>query len=256
MNGVSSAGVRPEFNFRDLGGHVTVDGRRVREGAVFRSAHLPEVTDGELAALLDLGIRTVCDLRAPDEADAWPGPLSTLDGVRVLRLGKIGGRAVGDPVETILEYGMTRVTADDVGSFYRLIVDQQPECFGQVIDACARPDHHAVVIHCSHGKDRTGIASALVLAALGVADDALISDYERTNEHWGPAQLARAEPRLAEAGVRIDDVRAFFSAPGEAMVSTLTHLRRRHGSVEAYLTGPAGVPPTTLAALRDALLTT
>lgn len=250
----SDHGLRPELNFRDLGGHVTADGATVRPGSVYRTAHLQDCDDDEVAAVARLGIRTVCDLRAPEEADAWPGLLASLDGVDVRRLGRIGGRAIGDPVDTILEYGFTQVTADDVANFYRLMIDQQPEVFAGVVDACARAEAHAVVIHCSHGKDRTGIAAALVLSLLGVADDDVIADYARTNDAWAPAQMARARPRLTEAGVDFDAVEAFFTAPPAALAATLDHLREGHGSIEGYLTGAGGLAPEAIDSLRDCLL--
>ena len=246
--------LRPEHNFRDLGGHRTVDGATIRTGAVYRSAHLHETDDDDLETLARLGIRTICDLRAFDEAAARPSALAALPGVEVVRLGQVGARVIGDPVNAILEYGFTQVTERDVARFYEFLVEEQPRAFGEVIEVCAAAPRHAVVVHCSAGKDRTGIAAALLLSALGVPDDAVIADYALTSEYWSPSQLRRAQPLLEEAGLSFESLRTYFLAPAEAMARTLAHLRSRHGSIEDYLIGAAGVSRRTLADLRTALI--
>lgn len=247
--------LRPEHNFRDLGGYEISGGGRVRTGAVYRSAHLHEADDEDRRALASLRIRTVCDLRAGDEADARPSVLGTLAGVEVLRLGDVGARVIGDPVQTILEYGFTEVTEADVARFYEFLLDRQPRAFGQVVEVCAEAARHAVVVHCSAGKDRTGIASALLLSVLGVADETVVADYAATSELWSPTQMARAQPLIEEAGLAFEAVRTYFLAPARAMAQALGHLRAEHGSVESYLTGPGGVPPAAVAALREVLVT-
>lgn len=245
--------LRPEHNFRDLGG-LAADGGQVRRGAVYRSAHLHEADAEDRDALAALGIRTVCDLRAREEATARPSALGMIEGVEVLRFGTVGASVIGDPAESILQYGLTQVSEVDLGNFYEYVLTAQPRAFGQVIEVCADAGRHAVVIHCSAGKDRTGIACALVLSALGVPEEAVIADYEMTNELWSPTQIARAQPLLEEAGLVFDAVRTYFLAPARAMAHTLEHLREQHGSIEGFLTGPAGLPRATLDALRAALL--
>ena len=253
MESTSRVHLRPEHNFRDLGG-LDAAGGPVRRGVVFRSAHLHEADAEDREALAALGIRTVCDLRAHEEAAARPSALGSIEGVELLRFGTVGARVIGDPAQSILEYGFTEVSDVDLANFYEYILTAQPRAFGQIAEVCADANRHAVLIHCSAGKDRTGIACALILSALGVSDDAVIADYEMTNELWSPTQMARAQPVLEEAGLVFDAVRTYFLAPARAMARTLEHLREQYGSVEGFLTGPAGVAPATLDALRAALL--
>jgi len=246
--------LRPELNFRDVGGYVTSAGERVRRGAFYRSANLVDADEADRSVLASLDLRTICDLRAPDEAAARPSPLAEVAGVEVLALGVIGGRYIGDPAASIIDYGFEEVRAEDIAGFYRFMVDEQPRVFGRVVEVAARVDHHAVVVHCSAGKDRTGIACALILAALGVDDETIVGDYELTSELWSQAQIERARPRLEEAGLDVDRLVNYFLAPASAMHATLAHLREQHGSIEGYLTGPAGVAEAALSGLREALL--
>lgn len=246
--------LRAELNFRDLGGYETGDGRRVQTGRVYRSAHLHEVDDVDRTALARLGIRTVCDLRHAEEAAARPGPFRDDPAIEVLPLGIVGSRATGDPVKTILEYGITEISADDITAIYLRFLDDHAAVYGRVVEVCAQASNHPVVVHCSAGKDRTGIAAALLLSLLGVDDETVVDDYALTNELWAPAQLERARRLLPDHGIDPEPLTHYFLAPPASMVATLAHVRERYGSVAGYLTGPCGVGPSTLDALADALL--
>ena len=97
------------------------------------------------------------------------------------------------------------------------------------------------MFHCAAGKDRTGLVAALLLAALGVSERDILDDYELTNRYRSAWRIAQLRPELAARGVDIDVMTAYFSAPREAMAAALEALVAEHGSLEGYLTGPAGV---------------
>lgn len=245
----------PERNFRDLGGYETTEGAVVRRGAVYRSAHLHGLDDEDRERILALGIRTLCDLRGHEEGARRPGPFEGDSAVARHVLGVTGTRATGDPVRTILEYGITEMGPHQLVDVYRRFLERYATAYGRIVELCADPANHAVVVHCSAGKDRTGIASALLLSVLGVDDDTVVADYELTNELWSPHQLERAAGPLRSEGLDIERLRTYFLAPGEVMTATLEHLRERHGSVADYLAGPGGVSPDVLDRLADTLLT-
>lgn len=246
--------LRPELNFRDIGGYATSDDRRVRTGVVYRSAHLHGLDEADIEGLRRLEIRTVCDLRHAEEAAVRPGPFTDDPAVDVLSLGMIGTRATGDPVKTIVEYGLTSITDDDIAAIYRRFADEHTEVYRRVVETCADADAHPVVVHCSAGKDRTGLAAALILTVLGVPETTVLDDYELTNQLWTPAQFERARRLLPDHGVDPEPLATYFRAPRPAMAATLAYLRDRDGSVERYLTDRCGVAPATLARLREVLV--
>jgi protein tyrosine/serine phosphatase len=238
------------FNFRDLGGYPTVDGRAVRWGQLYRSDGLWRLADNDIESFAALGIRTVLDLRRPDElaadgrvvdslglayhninfhADMWPEEDLTADDMP---------RYLADRYAEMAEGGLTGANA--VGSALRLLV---------------RDDAAPLVFHCAAGKDRTGVLAALTLSVLGVDDDHIADDYALSAD----AERRYHASRRALAGGQADEEAGHAPpwvlnpCPHEAMLIFLTELRDRHGSVEAFL-NRAGITDADTAALRERLL--
>ena len=162
------------FNFRDIGGYFNKDGQQVKKGLYFRTGRQDRMTDRDLLKLSDLKISTQIDLRKPDEvSDQGKGPLEAM-GAKYINIAVIpeGGsdqlsRLVGDTGISgkrylgYLEFGPT--------SWLRL--------FGILADESNLP----VVLHCTAGKDRTGVSTAFLLSILGVSRDVIEEDYLLTN---------------------------------------------------------------------------
>ena len=126
-------------------------------------------------------------------------------------------------------------------------------------DACRRAqsdDGLPAVIHCTAGKDRTGIASALLLAALGVPEDTIIADYSLTNRDYAHIyELVKAQMApLMRFGLTADDLHPLMLANPETLRAALRYLHQHYGDVETYLRERAGVDEATLARLRNTLL--
>ena len=162
------------FNFRDIGGYLNQDGKRVKKGLYFRAGRQDRMSDEDLSQLSDLKISTQIDLRRPDEVlEQGKGPLESM-GANYINIAVIpeGGsdqlsRLVGDTAISgrrylgYLEFGST--------SWLRL--------FGILSDE----DNLPVVLHCTAGKDRTGVSTAFLLSVLGVSRDVIEADYLLTN---------------------------------------------------------------------------
>jgi protein-tyrosine phosphatase len=217
---------------------------------VYRSDRLNELTDADVAHLATIGLRTVCDFRYDREVEEDPSRLP--DGARVVRLAV--GAAPGDnprSLEDLIRAGeITRVTTASMAEGYLAMLERQAALFGELIRLVGQDEHHAVVIHCTAGKDRTGIGAALLLGAVGVADDVIVEDYALTDEYRSQHRLAEIGPRLTAQGLDLDDLRVLFTAPAETMGLTLGLVADRWGGIEGYLTGPAGVTIDDLDALR------
>jgi len=241
------------LNFRDLGGYPAAGGV-TRWGAVYRSDRLNELTDADLVHLGEIGLRTVCDFRYDREVEADPSRLPP--GARIVRL--TVGSAPGDNprnLEDLIRAGeITQVSTASMAAGYLTMLENQAALFGDLIRLVGQEEHHAVVIHCTAGKDRTGLGAALLLGAVGVAEDVIIEDYALTDEYRSEHRLAEIGPQLEAQGLALDDLRVLFTAPAETMALTLGHVTDRWGGIEGYLTGPAGVTGEELDVLREAFV--
>ena len=249
-------------NCRDLGGYRAAGGRHVRTGALYRSDRLSTLTPDDLEELGGRGIRTVVDFRAGPEVERdrsrlWPGVTSHISL-------PVGDTVDGDisMVDQIFEGRLRSVSEDDMAELYLKMIGEYGERFAQLVAIAADVDHLPMLFHCTAGKDRSGIASALLLEALGVDREAVLDDYCLSNELRSHRRIEELTPEFAKIGIAIDDVRAILSAPRCVMAAVLAELDIRFGrlsngsratGVEGYLLGH-GLDLAALDMLRANLL--
>ena len=238
-------------NFRDMGGYRTNDGRLVRWGQVYRAGSLAELSDEDVAYLQRLGLRLSCDLRSPDEVADHPDRLPPGAEARHLPIAAEVGR-LRRAVTLLRKRHRIQELLQQV---YTVMIDQNGPIFAGVIRTAADPAHRPLVIHCTAGKDRTGLAAALMLLALGVPEETVIADYTLSNQAFDilAGRMRPEMERLYAFGFGEVQVRPFLLAEARTLAGALAHLRRRYGSVEWYLLR-AGLDEATLERLRETLL--
>ena len=229
------------LNVRDLGGLTTADGRRVRRGALVRSDQLCRLSDGGRAALLAHGVRTVIDLRTPAEVERDPDPIWHEHGVDYLLIPQQSEQLWRemDPV------ARTRTERDS------LVIDRRAEQIAAMARAVANAVPGGVLIHCLAGKDRTGIAVAMLLSLAGVSEADIAEDYSLTVPNLA-AELEAALAAAPDDEARARLVRS-YDASVETMLATLAHLRTQHGGARVYLTR-AGLSEADIERIRARLL--
>jgi protein-tyrosine phosphatase len=229
-------------NFRDLGGYAVGGGERTRWRTLFRADGLGELTGADLEVLRALGIRTVIDLRSGEElergrfdVDAHPVAFHHFPFIRELP----------DAEEFDRRPGL-------LGAQYQEIVGGAGPQILAALEVLASPEALPAVFHCTAGKDRTGVLSAIVLSLLGVDEETVVADYALSGEAMRRlrAKLILKYPEGRETIENIDEV---FSADPAQMRQLLTHVRAEYGSVEAYVAGLGG-DANLVTSLRDALL--
>ena len=235
------------FNFRDIGGYPTEDGRTLRWGRYFRAGRQDRMTKADLSLVAEKGIRTQIDLRRSDEIDdQGVGPLGEI-GVRYVRHPVIpdGGSEVLNNL-----VGATGIS----GERYLGYLSFDPSPWIGYLDIIASADEQPLLIHCTAGKDRTGITTAFVLSILGVSEEIIIADYLLTNRDV-PRQVDFVE---ANFGLPPDMSREALvkatGVPNNAMTVFLNGLKRDHGGPIEYLKS-IGVSEATFDAIRGTLLT-
>ncbi|MES1212723.1 MAG: tyrosine-protein phosphatase [Leifsonia sp.] len=156
-------------NFRDLGGVALADGAETRPGRIFRSGRPDQVDAAGWRRLIGRGIGTIIDLRNAYEIAPLPERPEQL-------------RVVHRPIEDQSDDEFMATWSEHLGSprYYLTVLRRWPHLVADALSAIADADPgSAVLIHCSAGRDRTGMIAALLLTAAGASLDAVQSDYER-----------------------------------------------------------------------------
>jgi protein-tyrosine phosphatase len=214
-------------NLRDLGGYPGTDGGTVRWRTLLRSDALHRLDDSGRAVLAGLGLRTVIDLRTDEEVRAAP---SALDGA--VDTGGTGVRTYHVPLFDASAIGRL---PPELAAIYRYMIDDcgaaVAEAVGRLCAANALPG----LIHCTAGKDRTGLVAAIVLSVVGVPDDIIAADYAMSGTHLDPGAATAISRIRAVSGVgRWLDLGALGAQP-RVIHEALAHIRARAGSVTGYL---------------------
>ncbi|GGF97711.1 putative phosphotyrosine protein phosphatase [Rhodococcoides trifolii] len=238
------------WNYRDVGGLRTTDGGIVRSGVLHRASALRRLDDDGRAALADLGITDVFDLRGDAEVEREGADL-TPESVRVHARPYWNYRGETAPHEapsvpdeaTAIEHMLTSYTR-----FPSL--DGARDAIRSVVETIVAGEG-GVLVHCAAGKDRAGWTVATVLRAAGVTEEDVLADYLRSNDAidplrrdvasiWGDTQYAKLTDAML--GVREDYYRA-----------AMAEVNRLHGSFEGYLDA-LGIDGGTTAKLRSVLV--
>jgi protein-tyrosine phosphatase len=236
------------FNFRDIGGYQTDDGRRIRWGRYFRAGRQDRMTANDLAAARQFSIQTQIDLRRIDEVeDQGRGPLET-----------IGADYIHLPV--IPEGGsdqLTRLVGDTgiSGRRYLGYLDFGPQTWQRLFELLADAARHPVLVHCTAGKDRTGVSTAFLLSVLGVRRELIEADYCLTNRDVArQVDFIQATTGFPD-GVDRAAMMGAAGVPVEAMGDFLDGLDTKFGGVVGYLRS-IGITETVINAVRGAFLET
>ncbi|HMK96499.1 MAG TPA: tyrosine-protein phosphatase, partial [Acidimicrobiales bacterium] len=232
-------------NFRDLGGYLSASGRRTRWGTVYRSGALHRLSVADVVTFKRLGIKATFDLRGAIERAQAP------DLVPSVHMPVQDEATVQDFAELLAATN----AADAEGALARIYLgtlERRAEVLGRLLTALTEPANLPAVLHCAAGKDRAGIASALLLGALGVERATVLADYELTGDLAGP-EIETYRAVLAAAGAAPVAVEVMFGSPRASLASALEEIDCRYGGTIEYLVGPAGVAPGVIRRLNEVL---
>ncbi len=250
-------------NFRDLGGYETADGRRVKWGQVFRSGVMHDLTPADYDYLSGLGIDVICDFRSEQERASEPTEWAAGEVNYVTfpdpsgddDLSKSFAAVFSDPDVTPQKVRATFIES------YRSMHKYYAPAYTVMFDELANGDI-PLAFNCSAGKDRTGVAAALLLTALGVPRETVVADYALSEQvvdymaefyeaagEAGPdspyAFLTQLPPEVVEPLMRTEP--AYIEATFEAIDA-------EYGSVEAFIQQELGVDDAEIERIRSRLL--
>jgi protein-tyrosine phosphatase len=236
------------LNFREVGGLSTIDGRRVRPGRLFRSDTLQYLTESSVRRLTEeIGLVTVVDLRLPYEVRVeGRGALAEVPH----RYHHLPFLVAGTEQEGNATPRFT-TEHDVVVQHYLGYLATSPAAVADVVRALAEPGALPAVVHCAAGKDRTGVAIAVLLSAVGVPADAVAAEYAAGADRM--AEVFAQLRRMKSYGERLD------SMPAEARITEAATMHRflaaveqEYGGVRRFLLDQ-GLDEATLEQLRQEL---
>ena len=222
-------------NCRDLAYLRRPDGTKLREGLFFRSASLFKAKPQFLAYIKEHNIQTIIDLRTDVEIEKKPDV--AIEGVRYLHIPILKAETIGITHGKGLK-GFTK--PPNMPALYASLVSapESKEGLKQALSVIFDPQRKGAILwHCTAGKDRAGLLTALFLLALGYQEEEIYADYELSDAPSKKkgrlyANLIRFlmwKPRLAKA------VYLAMRAKREYLKSAITEMKRQAGSIAAYL---------------------
>lgn len=248
-------GLEGVTNFRDIGGYRTADGRHVRTGKVFRSGALHRLTDKDQAFMQEIGLKLVCDLRSQQEIQEEPDRLPANAEYLHLPLDTDEDNERWERLRALLFNRRKLMTI--MPAFYtQIIIERNARLYGNLLRHLADSHNLPAIMHCTAGKDRTGVGVALILSVLGVPEETIIADYSLSNLYYAAfsAYGERVVRSLGWLGIRGEHLQPLLIANPATLRTALEHIHTKYGTVEQYLLTAAGMTEADLAGLRANLL--
>lgn len=233
-------------NVRDLGGLPVSGGGRTRFGVAYRASTLQQGTTEDVAELVERrGLRTILDLRLPDEAAREGHGRFTEAGLDVVLLPVRKGE------DTRLDVVVPDGRTTDLGALYQQLLAGSATSVVDAVRVVADSSRHGVLFHCAAGKDRTGVLAAVLLDAVGVPVEEIVTDYVLTTER---AHEVRTRLVAIPAYRNLPPVaNGVMSVDGEAIRRLVDSLHSSYGGAAGFLQHH-GLDSATLAQLRDLLV--
>ena len=255
-------------NSRELGGYTSSDGRKIRSGVLLRTAKLDAISDEDIRILRDkYRLQDIIDLRMEVERIGADDP--EIDGARYSHLdvldfsdmmpedaeqADINGFSLPEIVELMTQTGMltdkmyigflmNKKGYDAFSGFFRILLEADPD--------------RAVLWHCTSGKDRTGLAAMLLLTALEVDEETIVSDFILTNE-YNASRIEATRKYLTAQGCDNELIQKgllVFDMVDESFLRTaMNYLKKEFGSVKGYITDALNITEDEINSLKEKYL--
>ena len=244
------------INFRDLGGYRNNQGKTVKWRQLMRCGHLAQLTEADLELLSKIGVDKVHDFRRTEEQQQSPSQSVSATFIDDYQI------SIGD-ISRFWEFLKDGILTDQ--SSHQLVVNSYRHCVNSIIPAYTRfmrelvdSQQGAHIFHCSAGKDRTGMAAALILGALDVPRETIIEDYLLTLEYYNSDKLMDIiEGHLRDAGVKTWQrswLIPYSSVHADNIIAFLDAIDQHYGSLRNYLIDALGLSIQDLQILQDKFL--
>jgi len=230
------------INFRDFGSYSTSNGTHIKKGLLYRSGDLSKATDTDLEYLSSLDIKTICDLRSESERKNEPDRVPTARPFTFFNI----------PMRPIIDYharSLRRLVslmfgeerhldyiAESRQAYREYAINYLPQ-LKALFQRISEPENLPLLIHCSAGKDRTGVVSSLIQLVLGVPLETVMEDYLKTNEYMNvyKKDVYRRLSRLGIFGIPWKKMYGpLFAARSDFLNAAIAQVKEEFGAVDEW----------------------
>lgn len=255
-------------NARQLGGYVCKDGRKIKDSLLLRTGQLSDISDETVKLLSEkYHVRDMIDFRMDSEKEEKPD--RSIDGIQYTHISVFEPdlydenlrKELGKIVSSKDDEFQKMIQCADLGvtfQMYRdiLLSERAQKGYSQFFDILLDQEDGAVLWHCTYGKDRTGIASALLLYALGADEDTIRKDYVLSNAYYQDKidDLTKKAEKMGCDENALKEIKAVGGVNEEYLEATWNSIKEEYGSVHDYLNHQLGVSDEDMKKLQDQYL--
>lgn len=247
------------YNFRDIGGLKTVDGKMMKPGILYRSDDLSRLTQKDMAKLQEYNLRLICDLRTVNERKSKSYDIPQGWDLRVVQV------PIHHGSQDFTRFQFFRFLvgkSNDIDfekiirDFYHCMATERTAEIKEVFTFVAQTGHVPALIHCTGGKDRTGFIAALIQLSVGVPRETVIEQYVMSNDLIKPRmkKIERFIRFMSLWQVSPERIKPMLVVRREYLEDVLDYILEQYGSIENYLVGTCGIEEKTIKDLRNMLV--
>jgi protein-tyrosine phosphatase len=225
-------------NFRTLSGIENKEGKKIKEGIIYRSGNFSKLTEGDITRFDAMKITTIVDFRTDSEIQKDPDFIPTSQKIEIKRamIGSINEKEMGGFMKVLMAPKFSETALDSLmisasDGFTNHIQDFKP-----FFDEISKKES-VVLFHCTAGKDRTGLASALFLHILDVSDEEIMKDYLRSNEAIAKTDLAKYKAY----GIPEERMVLLMGVKAPYLEASWNNIIKKYGSIDAMLATEFGI---------------
>ena len=233
-------------NFRDIGNYKTLDNKTIVKGKIFRSASIASLTDKDMQKMDGLKIRTVVDFRGTNEAASAPDRLLPNTDYILCPAGS-------DSLPTSKEIAEMIKSNDFLMDMYN---EKSIQYYGKRYKPLFQkllniPDEESLLFHCTGGRDRTGMAAALLLYVLNVPMPVIEEDFTASNIYLKAANAHMYKPLADMSGTSVTEIENKMKLRPQHIRQFFSTIKSHYGSVENFLEKECGIGPEEIIRLRE-----
>ena len=223
--------LKSQPNFRDFGGIITSNGKKIIPGLIFRSGDLHSLSEEDIAKLEEIQLASIIDFRSEREREWRPDKIiRTVRSICYITIPD----AVRDLATEYLEQKNIAGLESLLISEYRKMVNAHHEKYAEFLKILATTDDLPLVFHCAAGKDRTGLAAIFLLTALGVNKNIILDDYYATNR-YNEGYTEKMIGKIKEMGLNGDLMRPMLEVRPEYLDAAMDEIDTQFGGIERYV---------------------